>query len=119
MPETTPETSQPPTGEIEPISPEAARDAIETAIIARLGADWRADDTWAVLHDGGYLVRLTNGKINLDFQADLLGQVEVSEREISPVQASGRLVAWMVLGASLFVALTVLVLAQSFLASGG
>jgi hypothetical protein len=59
------------------------------------------------VHNSSDLVRVNRDRINLDFQADLLGNVEVIEREANPVQVSGQLIAWMVLGASLFVALAI------------
>lgn len=94
------------TNEIEPISPEEARAHIDAAIVARLGPDWQDEDGgWAIVDDSAYWVRLNRGVTNLDFQCDLLGEVTVTEKAINPLQASGRLIAWMVLGASLFVAL--------------
>lgn len=91
--------------EIEPIAPEIARERIQQAIVDRLGADWDDEDHgWLVVHDTDYLVRLTRRGINLDFHCDLLGEVEVIERPANPVQTSGRLIAWMVLGASLLLA---------------
>lgn len=98
-----------PPQEIEPVAPAQQRAAIEVAIIAQLGQDWQRE--WLVVHNASDLVRLNRGKTNLDFQADLLGQVSVIEREANPVQISGQLVAWMVLGASLFVALAIAALA--------
>ncbi len=95
--------------EIEPIAPEDARAALETAIVERLGENWRSQ--WILIHDGDYLMRLHQGVINLDFAADLLGNVTIEERPANPVQLSGRLVAWLVLGAFLFVALAIASLA--------
>ncbi|MEL6310615.1 MAG: hypothetical protein AAFQ52_20935, partial [Chloroflexota bacterium] len=60
-----------------------------------------------VVHDASDLVRLHRDTINLDFQADLLANVEIIEREANPVQLSGRLIVFSVLGASLLVALTI------------
>lgn len=91
--------------EIELATPEAQRAAIDAAIVERLGDNWRQD--WLVVHDASDLVRLHRDKINLDFQADLLAEVEVIEREANPVQLSGRLVVWSVLGASLLVAIAI------------
>jgi hypothetical protein len=95
------------TDEIEIIAPQAARAAIAVAISARLGENWR--DEWLLVHDTDFLVRLNQGAINLDFQADLLGNVAVSEKEAHPLQVSGRFVALFILGASLFVALAIAV----------
>ena len=94
-----------PQEELEPASPEEQRAAIESALLERLGENWRRD--WIVVHDSNELVRLNKGDINLDFQADLLANVEIIEREASPMQLGGQLVAWLVLIASLAVALAI------------
>jgi hypothetical protein len=92
----------------EPISPAQARTAIQAAIVAHLGEGWDDERTgWLVVHRSDWLVRLNKGPVNLDFQCDLLGEVSISEQAANPLQLSGRLVAWMVLGASLLVALTI------------
>ncbi|MCS6837173.1 MAG: hypothetical protein NZ750_14285 [Anaerolineae bacterium] len=92
----------------EPISSAQARTAIQAAILARLGEGWDDERSgWLVVYRSDWLVRLNRGSINLDFQCDLLGEVTVTERPANPLQLSGRLVAWMVLGASLLVALTI------------
>jgi hypothetical protein len=101
-------TQTTPEAEIDPIAPEDARRHIDAAIKARLGDDWaEKDGGWVITHDGDYLVRLTRSKTNLDFQCDLLGDVTVEERPISPMQDSGRLIAWAVLIATLFVAFAI------------
>ena len=97
----------PTTDEVEIIEPQAARAAIVAAITGRLGENWR--DEWLLVHDSDFLVRLNKGDINLDFQADLLGNVEITEKEIHPLQASGRFVALFILGASIFVAVAIAV----------
>lgn len=97
--------TNPTTDEVEIIDPTAARAAIEAAIIERLGADWR--DTWLIVHDSDYYVRLNQDEKNLDFQSDLLGGVEVIEKEANPFQLSGKFIAWMVLGSSVVLALTI------------
>lgn len=91
--------------EIEPASPEEQRTAIEAAILERLGENWQGE--WIIVHNANDLVRLNKGDINLDFQADLLAEVEIVEREANPVQLSGRTIAWVILAASLGVALTI------------
>lgn len=93
-------------------TPEEQRDAIETEIIVRLGENWKKE--WLIVHDTDSLVRLNKGKINLDFQADLLAQVEVIEREANPLQLSGRLIAFTILGVFLFVALAIATIAGIF-----
>ena len=91
--------------EIEPIAPEEARKAIERAMIAHLGEDWRK--TWLLVHESNFLVRLNQGAVNLDFQAGLLGEVEITEKPAHPLQLSGKMVAWSILLASVFVALSI------------
>lgn len=94
--------------EIEPISPSAAHERIHAEITRRLGENWRNQETkWIMVDDGAYYVRLTNGKFNLDFECDLLGEVTVTKRELNPVQLSGRLLAWALLLASLFLAFVI------------
>ena len=94
-------TNNPP----EIIDPNIARQNIEEAIIERLGADWQSQ--WLKVHESNFLVRLNKGAINLDFQAGLLGDVEIIEGQANPLQTSGRFLALMVLGASLFLALAI------------
>lgn len=94
-----------PEQEIEPASPQAQAAAIEAAVVARLGENWERE--WIVVHKSADLLRLNKGDINLDFQADLLAQVEIIERAASPVQLSGRWIAWLLLGLSLFVAFVI------------
>jgi hypothetical protein len=98
-------SEQPITDEIEIIEPQAARAAINTAIVAQLGENWR--DEWLIVHDSNFLVRLNQGDKNMDFQADLLGNVEVTAKEANPMQLSGRDVALWILGASIFVAIAI------------
>jgi len=100
--------AQPESSPPEPISAAAARAALQAAILERLGEGWDDERTgWLVVHRSDWLIRLNKGAINLDFQCDLLGSVSVTEQAANPLQLSGRLVAWMVLGASLLVALTI------------
>jgi hypothetical protein len=97
-----------PSDAIEPIAPEAARARLDAAILAQLGEGWDdADDGWIVISRHDYMARLTKGRENVDFYVDLLGNVEVKRSAISPAQDVGRLIAWMVLGASILLALAV------------
>jgi hypothetical protein len=84
------------------IAPKDARIAIRSKINATLGDNWEGE--WTVIHNADYLVRVTKGNINMDFQCDLLGQVEAIERPINPLQASGRMIAWTILISTLFIA---------------
>ena len=94
------------TDEIEPIPPEQAREILENAIREQLGDDWEDEDTgWVRVTGHDYMARLTRGRINLDFYVDLLGSVSIRQSEISPAQASGRLIALVVLLACVGVAL--------------
>jgi hypothetical protein len=93
------------TDEIQPIPAEQARAILEAAIRERLGADWEDDENgWMVITSHDYMARLNKGRTNLDFYVDLLGNVTVEEKEISPGQDTGRLFAWMMLLLSLGVA---------------
>ena len=94
-----PARPQPGAPEVEPISPEAAE-----AIMKRVVAQYTAEG-WQVLSHSAYDARLTRGARNLDIRVDLLGDVQVSESGLTPLQDSGRLTAWMLLLASLLVAL--------------
>jgi hypothetical protein len=91
--------------EIEIASYQEQRAAIDLAIIEHLGENWKKE--WIIVHDANDLVRLNKDEINLDFQADLLAHVEIIEREANPLQLSGRLIAFMILGVFLFVALAI------------
>ena len=97
---------------IETASPQEQRAAIDAAILERLGADWQKE--WILVHNANDLVRLNKDEINLDFQADLLANVEVIERPASPLQLSGRWIAWLILGLSLFVAFLIASIAGVF-----
>lgn len=104
----------PPADDNEPeiATPQEQRAAIEAEIITRLGEKWKKE--WLIVHDTDSLVRLNKGDINLDFQADLLAQVEVIERDANPLQLSGRLIAFTILGLFLFVALAIATIAGVF-----
>lgn len=108
-------SERPPMDDFEPIASDIARQRIDEKITETLGEGWdAAGSPWMIVHDGDTYVRLTNRKINLDFQCDLLGEVTVTEQEIHPLQVSGRLVAWSVLLASLFLAFVIASLAGVF-----
>lgn len=96
------------TDNIQPISPEKAREILEAAIRERLGDDWRDDeDGWVIVTGHNYMARLNKGRVNLDFYVDLLGNVTVEQKEINPGQDTGRLVAWMFLLLALAIAFLV------------
>lgn len=93
------------TDEIDPIPADEARRLLQNAIRARLGDNW--DDErgeWVLISGHDYMARLTDGKTQLDFQVDLLGEVTVEEREAGLEQHTGRLIAWMFLLGSLALA---------------
>jgi hypothetical protein len=98
--------------EKEPASPQAQRAAIDAAVLARLGENWEKE--WIIVHSSNDLLRVNKGDKNLDFQADLLANVEIIEREANPVQLSGRWIAWLLLGLSLFVAFVIASVAGVF-----
>ena len=84
------------THEIQPISGNEARLILEQAIRERLGENWDAEDRgWAVVASHDFMARLNKGRINVDFYVDLLGNVTVEEKQVSPGQDTGRLFAWM------------------------
>jgi len=85
--------------EVEPISPQAAETILHEAIAPYLAEGWR------VLHRDAYWARLRRDTRNLDVWVDLLGEVQTRERGLTPLQESGRLMAWTVLLAMLLVAL--------------
>lgn len=93
-------------------TPDEQRAAIDAVILERLGENWKRE--WILVHDGNDLVRLNQGDKNLDFQADLMAEVEVIEREANPLQLSGRLIAFTILGAFLFVAFVMAAIAGVF-----
>lgn len=90
---------KPPEAEIEPISPQAAEAILKQAVEPYLAEGWR------VIDHNAYLARLTRGKHNLDIRVDLLGQIEKQETDLTPLQDSGRLMAWILLLTGLMVAL--------------
>ncbi len=84
------------------ISPEQARRALDDAIRQKLGDTWQ--DTWEMVSGHDFMTRLTDGEQNIDFYVDLLGNVTIEEKGQDVAHNSGRLAAWLVLGASLFLA---------------
>jgi hypothetical protein len=93
------------TDEIEPIPAEQARAILEQAIRERLGDDWQEYDSgWTKVTGHDYMLRLTKGRVNMDFYVDLLGNVTVETSEINPAQDSGRMIAWMLLVVALAIA---------------
>jgi hypothetical protein len=91
--------------DFEPIAPTIARERILQALNERLGDDWRDEDTgWLVLHEADYYMRLSRAGRYLDAQCDLLGNVTLEEHASDGTQSTGRMLAWLVLGASLLLA---------------
>lgn len=104
-----------PSGEIEPISAEAARALLYSAIRERLGEHWNDEESgWRMVSGHDYMARLTRGTRNVDFMVDLLGHVTVEEKAIGPAQVQGRLNAWLLLGASLLLAMLLAYLSGFF-----
>lgn len=89
--------------ELDPIPPEQARAILDTAVNARLGPDWK-DDGWIVVSRHDYMLRLTRQRTTIDFYVDLLGQVSVEESPTTDAN-TGRLIAWFLLGTSVFIAI--------------
>jgi len=87
---------------VEPIPGDQARIILESAIAERLGADWQDEDSgWLMVTGHDYMARLTRGRVNVDFYVDLLGAVTVEQSQITAAQDGGRLIAWMLLLASI------------------
>lgn len=100
--------------ELDPIQPKEAQQHLEAAIAERLGDNWESEDSgWLVVDRTAYQARLTKGKVNLDFYVDLLGHVNIEEKETTLVQESGRWIAWMLLGLSLAIAILIAQIAQA------
>lgn len=85
--------------EIEPIQPQEAERILADALKPYLA------DGWRVLSQNAYSARLTRGMRNKDLQVDLLGEVNIQDSNLTPVQDSGRLTAWLFLLTFLLVAL--------------
>lgn len=96
------------------VEPKEAKAAIEAAIVERLGENWRDEIEWLIVHESDYLIRMNRDTVNLDFQADLLGEVTITEGEAHASQLSGRFTAWLVLGGSMLIALAIAVIAGVF-----
>ncbi len=74
----------------EPIPPDQARALLDAAIARRCGPDWQDEDSgWVLVTGHDYMARLSRGSINLDFYVDLLGNVTVEEKALSPAQTGG------------------------------
>lgn len=101
-----------PPAEVDPISAEQARTLLYAAIRDRLGEHWNDEESgWRMVTGHDYMARLTRGRRNIDFMVDLLGNVTVEEKPIGPAQMQGRLYAWLLLGASMILALLLAYLA--------
>ncbi|PJF23380.1 MAG: hypothetical protein CUN56_01245 [Phototrophicales bacterium] len=93
---------------VEPIPPEEARAILDAAIRERLGDDWDDEHTgWTLISGHDYMARLNKGRVNIDFYVDLLGNVRVEEKPITPGQDQGRVTAWLILGGSMVLALII------------
>ena len=91
--------------EIEPIPPEQARAILDAAMKQRLGEDWEDEDSgWLLVTGHDYMARVTRGRRNVDFYVDLLGAVSIEEKEIFPLQETGRMLACIFLMLSLWIA---------------
>jgi len=94
-----PETQSNSEPEIEPVHPEQAE------IILREALEPYLADGWHLLSQNAYTARLTRGMSNLDVSVDLLGKVETRESGLTPLQDSGRLIAWVILLTTLLIVL--------------
>ncbi len=93
------------TDELDPISPEKARKLLDDAIVARLGENWDDELTgWTLVTGHDYMARLVKGGRTIDFQVDLLGNLNIEEKDSGLEASYGRLLAWLILSGSLFLA---------------
>lgn len=100
--------------ELDPIPPQEAKKRLEQAIADRLGENWDNEDTgWLIADKTAYQARLTKGRVNLDFYVDLLGHVNVEEKETNLVQESGRFIAWFLIALSVAIAVLIAQIVQS------
>ncbi len=92
--------------DLDPIPAEQARQILHHAISARLGSDWDDElEGWTVISQHDYMARLTKGRRTIDFLVDLVGEVTIEEKEIGGSQEASRTLAFMVLGASVLLAI--------------
>jgi hypothetical protein len=98
-PITLPDSEAPEQPEIEPVGIAEAEAILEEALQPYLDAEWR------IIDRGPYAARLTRGVRNLDLRVDLLGKIETEESGLTPLQDSGRLIAWTLLLAALLIVL--------------
>lgn len=93
------------TDAVEPIPPHEARAILEAAIARRCGPDWQDEDSgWVLVTGHDYMARLSRGSLNLDFYVDLLGNVTIEEKALSPAQTGGCTVFFVLLLVTLGVA---------------
>jgi hypothetical protein len=90
-----------PTAAVEPISPAEARQRLEAAL------DPYLQDGWVIRAQHDYMAQLTRGRRNLEFYVDLVGGVTVTEKGLTPGQASGHLIAWVLLLVSFLLVLAI------------
>jgi hypothetical protein len=92
--------------ELEPISPQRAREILDAAIRERLGDEWDDEEEgWVRVTGHDYMARLTRGSVNLDFYVDLLGNVRVERSGQSGWQQLAGLLAVVFIALSLVIAL--------------
>lgn len=100
------------TEEIEPISGDTARVILESAIAKRLGVDWNDEQHgWAIISKHDFMARLTKDGRSVDFYVDLMGDLTIEEKAVNPGQDMGRLLAGLILLASVLVAVIIAKLA--------
>ncbi len=94
------------TEEIEPISADEARAILNATLIEQLGEAWDDErDGWSVVSGHDYMARVMKGSRMIDFYVDLLGNVTVEEKETGGIHNNARIIAFMMLIASLLAAL--------------
>lgn len=105
MDEQTPSLTQ---TDVSPIPADEARQRLYAAIRERLGEDWDDEfNGWTVVSGHDYMARVSKGQQTIDFYVELTGDVRVEDRDDLPDISTGRITAWIVLGASLFIAFAI------------
>lgn len=83
--------------EVEIVEPDEAREILDQTLAPYL------EDEWRLLDCDDYTAHLNKGKRNLHVRVGWLGEVEIEESDLHVTQTNGRLVAWILLIATLLV----------------
>jgi hypothetical protein len=77
-------------------------------VLIWLGADWNDEQHgWAIISKHDFMARLTKDGRSVDFYVDLMGDLTVEVKAVNPGQDMGRLLAGLILLASVLVAVII------------